>query len=187
MSRPVLVEAIATAAAEALPAEPEQLELLAPTRFQPGEERHDAMVEAVKRQRGGRPLGARNIATREAVDFVRRVFGDPLIESARWLLHSPETMARELGCTKLEAFDRQESIRCDVRRYCYAPLAAVDARGNAVPPALTVVIGGREVVLSASGEELPPWERDRLQIEQNQEVSERDPEKSHDDQSQNGE
>jgi len=185
-TRPAIVTAIGEAAAAAAPAPDEQLELLPPTRFEPGDEQHGRMLESVKRQRAGRPPGARNLATRDAVDLVRRLFGDPLVESARWLLHSPQSLARELHCTTLEAFDRQESIRSDVRRYCYAPLAAVDARGNAVPPALTVLIGGAERAVSGSGEELPPWERDQGKVVTIQRVTAEPPEKSHGEKSQDG-
>lgn len=178
-TRPVLVEAITAAVEAAAPAPPEQLELLPPTRFKPGEDRHADMLESVRRQRAGRPPGARNMATREATEFIRRMLGEPLVERARWLLHSPESLARELGCTKLEAYDRLVDGWDALARYMHAPLAAVDARGNAIPPALTVLIGGRELAISPAGEELPPWERDHQEIEQNQALVEGDPEKSH--------
>ena len=96
-TRPAIVTAIGEAAAAAAPAPDEQLELLPPTRFEPGDEQHGRMLESVKRQRAGRPPGARNLATRDAVDLVRRLFGDPLVESARWLLHSSSLRARLPG------------------------------------------------------------------------------------------
>src|SRR3990172_2633839 len=92
---------------------------------------------------GGRPPGAQNLVTRQAREFVRRVFGDPLIESARWLLHTPETLAKELNCTIADAFDRLEGIRRDLRPFFYAKLAPTDAEGRPVVPQFAMVIGDR--------------------------------------------
>lgn len=132
----------------------EQLELLPPSRFAEGKPYHVEMVEAVRRHGAGRPPGARNIATRDAVAFIRRVIGDPMIESARWLSHTPETLARELRCTPIEAFDRLERIRADLRRFMYAPLAPVDGHGNAVVPRFELTIGGAV----AGGPGRVPWD-----------------------------
>src|SRR5437899_11449811 len=98
------VRAVAEAAAGAVAHEAEQLELPPATRFEPGSIEHDKMVAEVKRDRAGRPPGARNIATRDAITVVRRLFGDPMVERARVLLHTPASLARELGCSQLEAF-----------------------------------------------------------------------------------
>src|SRR5262245_32094165 len=141
------------------PAEAEQLELLPPTRFEAGSEEHGRMVEAVRRDRAGRPPGARNLATRDMVAFVRRTIGDPFHESARLLLHSPATLAAELGCTKLEAFDRLERIRADLRPYIYARLAPTDANGLAVPPTFVMAIGAGRSSASSSPAEAP-WLED---------------------------
>jgi hypothetical protein len=72
---------------------------LLPTRFEPGSAEHRELVDRIKRKRAG------------AVDF-----GDPTFDSARWLAHTPATLARELHCTLLEAFDRLERIRRQQRR-----------------------------------------------------------------------
>lgn len=154
MTAPAGVAAIAEAAAAAVPGELEQLELLPPTRFEPGSEEHARMIERVRRDRAGRPPGARNLATRRVLEVVRRLFGDPVMESARQLLHTPETLAAELGCSKLEAFDRLERIRADLRTFMYARLAPVDGQGNAVAPRFELSIGGR--LQGADGR--PPWD-----------------------------
>jgi hypothetical protein len=137
----------------------EQLELLPPTRFEVGSEEHGRLVEAVRRDRAGRPPGARNLATRDMVALVRRTIGDPFHESARILLHSPATLAAELGCTKLEAFDRLERIRSDLRPFMYARLAPIDASGNAVPPTFAMVFGSSRSSPASSSLE-PPWLED---------------------------
>ena len=167
--RKVVGDALASVR-EALDApDAEQLDLL-PTRF----EGDNAVEQRARVVRGrGRPAGAKNIATKEVKDFIRRVIGDPMIESARWMLHTPESMAKELGCTKLEAFDRLEAIRRDLRPYYYGRAAPVDDQGQALP-VFQMVVGGQNVAVAAGS--LPPWE-----YQENQEVSEDDPKTSHDD------
>lgn len=154
----IVREIAAAAAADAAP--DLQFELLPPTRttMTPGEQ---ARVEAaVKRDRAGRPPGAQNKATREMLDFVRSVCGDPLERRFRWAMHTPESLSIELGCTKLEAFDRLERMWADLARFFYAQRASVDDAGNAVVPRLTMVIGGQTAaVVETGGEELPPWIR----------------------------
>lgn len=163
MTRPAAVAAIAEAAEGAAAVSAagagggggggEQLALLPPTQFGEGARRHRELAERVRRDRAGRPPGARNLATRDVVEYVRKVFGDPMVESARWLGHTPQTLAAELGCTALEAFELLEGIRRDLRRFMYAPLAAVDGQGNVVPPSFTMVVGG--AAQGADGR--PPW------------------------------
>jgi hypothetical protein len=164
-TRPASIDAIAAAAAKAIDGEAEQLDLLP---LPSGESRAIAVEEAVKRARArGRPAGAQNIATREMVEFIRRTIGDPMLDSARWTLHTPESLATMLGCTRLEAFDRLEKIRADLRRFVYAPKAPEDADGNAVMPTLVLELGGTR--LGGSLTERPPWE---YLNEQNQGLSE---------------
>lgn len=187
MTRPVVVEAIADAAAAALERQApaaEQLELLPPTQHKPGDDRHQALIESVRRNRAGRPDGAQNIATRDAIDFVRRVFGDPMIESARWAMHTPDSLARELGCSKLEAFDRLEDLRKDLRRYMYAPRAAEDGAGNVPPPALVILNGDGRGAMTVDGRPLAPWEQAAAEMKVIQPLTPPSADKSQTDQSQ---
>lgn len=171
-----LVDAVEAARAP----EAQQLSML-PTRFAPGDARADRARQAVRSSQAGRPPGSRNIATRQALDFIRRVIGDPAIERSRWLLHTPETLAAELGCSKLEAFDRLDAIRESLQRLYYAPLAPVDDQGNAVVPRFDLTIGG------AGGPQKPdaaPW--DYLDLlaqkpQQNQALPQSADDVSHDD------
>lgn len=151
--------------------EAEQLEML-PTRFAPGDATgRDVQVrDAVRRDRAGRPAGARNLATRQALDFVRRVLGDPMIERARMAMHTPESLALELGCDKLEAARFIDGIRADLMRLFYAPVAPVTEDGKPVP-FFAVTIGGASAAGDAAA---PPWLYPGgpvLEAEQNQEVS----------------
>lgn len=156
---------IAAAVADAARADtPAQMDLLPPSRFEDDDTRAVRLRDAVARDRRGRPPGARNLSTREALDFVRKTLGDPVIERARWLGHTPETLAAELGCTKLEAFDRLDRIRGELARLYYAPLAPVDGQGNAAVPMIQIVAGA-----SAGAPGRAPWEYMLPEkIEQNQ-------------------
>lgn len=148
-----LVDAAGAAAAAARAAEPQQLELLPPgiERLTDGQR---ARVEpGVRAQRAGRPPGAENKQTKEIKDLCRRMFGDPLLERARWALHTPESLAAYLGCTRLEAFDRLDRIRAELARLWYAPAAPVDEDGRPVP-LLNVTMG--DLVVGAAGGR-PPW------------------------------
>jgi hypothetical protein len=147
------------AAARADGVEVEQLDLMPPTRFDQIEDpdQHDRMSSAVKRDRAGRPPGAKNKTTRDMLDFIRKTIGDPMLESARWAMHTPETLARELNCDKLEAFDRLEKIRSDLRPYFYAKQAPVDADGKPVPGLTVEFMGQGARQIGADGQQLPPW------------------------------
>jgi len=142
-------------------AEAVQLELL-PSRFAAGSTEHGGVIDSVRR--AGRPAGARNVATARRCEYVQRHLGDPLIESARWAMHSPESLAFELGCSKLEAFRELEAIRRDLCRYMHAPRAPEDGSGQAVPPAFSVSIGGVE----AGADGAVPWAYLLTEDERNQ-------------------
>lgn len=174
-ARREIAAAVASAADAARAAAPEQMELLPPSRFSDDDHRAARLREAVARDRRGRPPGARNMATRETLDFVRKTIGDPVMERARYLLHTPETLAAELGCTKLEAFDRLDAIRSELARLYYAPLAPVDGQGNAAVPVIQIVAGA-----SAGSAERLPWEYMAAEkIEENQALAAPAPAVSH--------
>jgi hypothetical protein len=63
--------------------EPQHLDFLPPTRFAEGTEQHAEFQERIARSRRGRPPGTRNLRTERAIAFIRRMFGDPFLESAR--------------------------------------------------------------------------------------------------------
>lgn len=150
----------------ALPAPAEQLDMLPPSRFGAEDHRGERMRGAIARHRAGRPPGAQNKATRDVKEFCRRVFGlDPMVEGFRWALHTPETLAAELSCSKLEAYDRLAELHKDLRRYFYAPLSFVDDQGQPVP-SITMVVGGQHVTLNSG---LTPWQmREQMALQQRQ-------------------
>jgi hypothetical protein len=146
-----VLDAAAAAAAERDAAE--QLELL-PAGVSSDHPNAARALELVKRDRAGRPSGAQNKATKEIKDLCRRLFGDPMLESFRWAMHTPESLSALLGCTKLEAFDRLEEIRRDLRKFFYAPLAAIDGETGKTVPFFQLLAGGER----APSDQRPPWD-----------------------------
>jgi hypothetical protein len=157
--------------------------LMPPTRASLTASQAERVEAAVKHDRRGRPPGARNKATREMLEFVRNLMGDPLERRFRYAMHTPETLAIELSCSKLEAFDRLERLWADLTTYFYARQSPVDGQGNAVVPRFTMVIGGHSApAIGAGGAPLPPWEYLRTINEnnqQNQALLATSPERSH--------
>lgn len=164
-TRKPLAEALAAAAADAALPPAEQLTMLPPSPFGPGTGRQREIAAHVARDRRGRPAGAQNLATRDVIAFVRQVFGDPVLERARWAAHTPETLAKVLKCTPLEAFDRLDKIRADLTLLIYPRLAPVDVQGNAVVPQFNMLIGGGQAGV-ADGQ--PPWAYLELQPQEPQ-------------------
>jgi len=174
-----VIAAAAEAAAEAAAIDAgEQLELgelMPPTRASMTGDEERRSETSIRRDRAGRPPGARNIATRQMLDYLRKTMGDPLLERFRWAMHTPESLAIALGCTKLEAFDRLDKIRADLARFFYAQMAQVDGQGNAVTPRLTMVFPGQSAQpIGADGAPQAPWlyleavKNDNAEVQQNQ-------------------
>jgi len=136
----------------------EQLELMPATRPSLTDSQQERIATAIRHDRRGRPPGAQNKSTREMLDFVRKLCGDPLERRFRYAMHTPETLAIELGCSKLEAFDRLEKLWADLSRFFYAQMAQVDGQGNAVTPRLTMVFPGQGAPANdQDGKPVAPW------------------------------
>lgn len=168
-----IASVIASAAgADAAAHATKQLELMPPTRASITDEENRRVEASVTRNRAGRPPGAKNLKTQQMLDFLRRTMGDPLMERWRWAMHTPESLSIELGCTKLEAFDRLDKIHADLARFFYAQQAQVDASGQVPVPRLTMTFGGQTAQrLSPSGAVLEPWkylEAANAETQQNQ-------------------
>lgn len=150
---------IASAAADdAASADAEQLELMPATRATLTDSQQQRVATAIKHDRRGRPPGARNKHTREMLEFVRKFCGDPLERRFRYAMHTPETLAIELGCSKYEAFQLLDKMWADLSGYFYAKQAQVDGAGNAVVPRLTMMIGGHPAAqIGPTGAVIPPW------------------------------
>ena len=172
----VITAAASAATAEAAAIDGEQLDMLMPpARANMTEDERTRAETSIRRDRAGRPPGARNIATRQMLDYLRKTMGDPLMERFRWAMHTPESLSIALGCTKLEAFDRLDKIRADLARFFYAQMAQVDGQGNAVTPRLTMVFPGQSAQpIGADGAPQAPWlyleavKNDNAEVQQNQ-------------------
>lgn len=176
-----LISAAPAAAAEV------QLDLVPPGRESMTSGEQDRFDRAVAHGKVGRPPGAQNKTTRDMLDFIRKTLGDPMLESARWAMHTPESLSLVLSCSKAEAFDRIERLRADLRPYFYAKQAPVDTDGKPVPGLTMTVVGQVGVTIGADGEELPPWLRNQgdptahEKSEQNQRTIDVEPAVSHSD------
>ncbi|MFA6267646.1 MAG: hypothetical protein WC670_18260 [Pseudolabrys sp.] len=179
MSKQQILGAVISAAAPA--ASEQQLDLMPPARGNMSVDEQERFEKAISHGRVGRPKGATNLANREMLAFIRKTLGDPMLESARWAMHTPDSLAIVLGCSKAEAFDRLEKLRADLRPYFYAKQAPVDTDGKPVP-GLTVEFHGHGAArVGADGQQLPPWlyEGDPTAHEQNQRLIEAEPTVSH--------
>lgn len=179
MAKQQILGALISAAAPA--AEAVQLDLVPPARAGMSEDETRRFDAAVSHGKVGRPPGAQNKTTRDMLDFIRKTLGDPMLESARWATHTPDSLAIVLGCSKAEAFDRIERLRADLRPYFYAKQAPVDTDGKPVP-GLTVEFHGHGAArVGADGQDLPPWLREGAndQSEQNQRLIDVSPAVSH--------
>ena len=58
---------------------------------------------------GGRPTGSRNRRTQEWTDFILSQYRSPLVVLAETYSRPVAELAAELGCNKLEAFERQQA------------------------------------------------------------------------------
>lgn len=116
------------------------------------------------RARGGRPKGSQNKVTQAFREYLLARGGSPLERMTRWMQHTPETLAAELGCTKLEAYDRLMKLWTELAPYLHSRLAPTDGQGQAVP-LLNVVLGGGARAVAPGGSERPPWDYDGLDVE----------------------
>jgi hypothetical protein len=69
-------------------------------------------------------------------------------------MHTPASLALELGCTRLEAARFIDDIRADLQRLFYAPQAPVGEDGRPVP-FFNVQVG---TAASSGPGARPPWE-----------------------------
>ena len=164
-------------------AEPEQVPMFpVPTRFHG--DRAAALNAAIAHRRGqvGRPKGSKNRASAELREWLLARGVDPLQQLMEWAMHTPTSLAAELGCTRAEAFDRLVRLWEACAPFFHARLAQVDGQGAPVVPSLNVQIGAGH----HGGARPPPWEYMRQQIEEKQGVTLDVPAVSHADVSHEG-
>ena len=126
--------------------------------------RAEALQSAIEHRRErGRPPGAVNKSTKIFRDYLLARGVNPLQAMMQWSLHTPTSLAAELGCTRLEAFDRLMDLWGDLAPYFGAKMVPVDDLGRAAPMML-MQFGRFGVPKEAGGR--APWEY--LESEQNQ-------------------
>lgn len=155
-SAKVLGEAVGAASAglEKISADAagEQLPMfVVPTRFV-GERALELQAEIATRRKAGRPKNSKNKSTEELRRYFLARGVDPLQRLIEWGMHTPETLARELCCSHLEAFDRLVEVWSTAAVFFYGKAVPVDGQGNAVPFFQMNFGGG-----AAPGQALPPW------------------------------
>lgn len=144
---------------ETMPADAEQLDLLqavADTRPSGELIRWDEAklkAEAERTRKAGRPKGAQNLVTQEMKRWLVQLLGrTPQEWRIRWLMIEPEELAKRLGCSVADAFDRQDRIAKELQPYFMAAMQPVDDQGRPVP-LVALSIGGQ--VGQANG--ATPW------------------------------
>ena len=149
--------------------EPEQLALLP---LMPAEDL--AQAAPVKERRGpGRPKGSVDRRTAEWRDYVLRRYPHPLVALAESWSRPVEVLAKELGCSRLEAFQEQRHAVVAALPYLVRRMPQeVDVSGQGVLP-LQIVIGQGQVGQLADPDSLASAVV--LEPEQYQQVSNSDP------------
>lgn len=81
-------------------------------------------ANSAERRGPGRPKGAPNKRTAEFARYILTRYGDLLTGMAEVAFTPIDELAKELGCTKLEAFDRWLKVRAELLPYVHAKLPA---------------------------------------------------------------
>jgi hypothetical protein len=92
-----------------------------------------ARERAIDARKRGRPPGAANKSTKDLREYLLRRGVNPLQAMMEWALHTPESLAAELGCTRLEAFDRLAGVWRELAPYFAAKMVPVDDEGRPLP------------------------------------------------------
>lgn len=119
----------------------------------------DGAPVAEASRRGGRPAGAKNRKTKEWVEYILRRYPSPLVALAETMSRPVGELARELGCTALEAFDRQIEAAKHLAPYLHQKLPTAIEVGTpegiplwlAVSPAMAAAVGEDGAVIGEDG------------------------------------
>lgn len=107
---------------------------------------------SIERRGPGRPKGSVNKRTAEFRDYILKRYGDVLTGLAEVAFMRIEDLAAELGCTKLEAFDRWLRCREALMPYVHAKMPTeVAVKAERLP---TLVIGAINVGGDQAGVEI---------------------------------
>ena len=140
----------------------EQGELFALPFTRPASETAEAFAERCERvadvvRRGpGRPRGAQNASTAEWREWALRQAGGkhPVVEMMRFMALGPVGLSEELGCSRVDGFDRWLRLASELAPYFMPKMAPTDERGNLVPAFQMVFSDGTPL----GGNGVPPWD-----------------------------
>ena len=133
----------------------EQLPMFeAPTRFSGPRAGHLQRALEHKRSRG-RPPGSVNKSTKAFREWMLARGVHPLQAMMQWALHSPTSLAAELGCTREEAFGHLRGLWADLAPYFASKMVPVDDEGRPVPMFM-MQFGQFGAPKEAGGQ--PPWD-----------------------------
>jgi hypothetical protein len=126
----------------------EQLALL------PGGQAEEARAELVEQPSRGRPKGSKNRRTEEWARYVTSRYGSPLEALARVMHGGPAELARELGVSQVEGFDRWLRVAEALLPYVHGKQpTAVTLDGAAPAPVVLQVTPDAAMRMAASPEE----------------------------------
>lgn len=118
----------------------EQLALLAPA---------EAEAEQVERRGPGRRPGSLNRRTEQWTRYIQAAYGSPLEALARVMAGGPDRLAAELGCDRLDAWDRWLRVCEAILPYLHQKQPVALNLDQA--PAAPVVIGVSAEAIERSG------------------------------------
>lgn len=130
-----------------------------------------------KRDRG-RPPGATNKATKAMREYLLGRGINPLQAMMQWALHTPTSLAAEIGCTRLEAFDRLKDLWAELAPFFAAKMVPVDDEGRPLP-FFQFNFAGTAMAARPGASAEPPWITALRQLEENQGLKDVTPQVSH--------
>lgn len=94
--------------------------------------------EQLRQRSAGRPAGSRNKSTQAWRDHILGRYSSPLVFLAEAYSRSVHDLARELGCTLLEAYDRQVKAAAELAPYLHGKMP-VELQVNGALPLLAMI------------------------------------------------
>lgn len=152
----VMANAVADAAAEVAGArsEAEQISMFAVPTSHDNPTLQRLHAEALERHKAGRPAGAQNKSTKEFREYLLKRGKSPLQSLMEWSMHTPQTLAIELGCKPIEAMGMLMKIWAELAPYLHARVQPTDDQGKAVP-SFQMFIGGAQAGVGPGAQ--APW------------------------------
>lgn len=132
--------------------------------------RAEHVQRALQHRHGpGRPAGSENWSNKQLREYLLGRGKHPLANLMEWSLHTPTTLAAELGCTRLEAMRELRMIWEALAPFFAGKVGFIDEDGRPAPM-LVMQVGAQATVLGG----VAPWTvRERLVsgVEENQGVT----------------